>query len=155
MHCLLVWDVIVHKENVHILPPTRGKLKELLYNFPIEAPLLVLHIGGYQAGKESGFEGSSHYLVACCSMCTFAAMEPVSTAFATTYASAIMKIMLQFGFCHTCILDKDSKFYGMCCKALDLLKVNCHVLSRGNHNLMIVKRLNLYLNAGLCIMTNK
>ncbi len=138
-----------------IANPPHGKSKELLYNFPIKAPFLVLHIDGYQAGKESGFKGSSHYLVACCGMCTFTAMEPVSTANVTTYASAIMKIMLQFGFCHTCILDKDSKFYGVCRKALDLLKVNRHVLSGGNHNPMIFKRLNRYLNTGLRIMTNK
>ncbi len=69
-------------------------------------------------------------------------MELVSTANATTYASAIMKIKLRFGFSHTCVLDKDSKFYGVCHKALDLLKVNHHVLSGSNHNPMIVKRLN-------------
>jgi hypothetical protein len=135
--------------------PTQGKLKELLYNFPIEAPFLVLHIDGYQAGKELGFDGSSHHLVVCCSMRTFATMEPVSTSNATTYALAIMKIILQFGFCHTRVLDKDSKVYGMCRKALDLLKVNHHVLSSGNHNPMIVKRLNCYLNARLRIMKNK
>jgi hypothetical protein len=128
--------------------PTHGESKELLYNFPIKALFLVLHINGYQAGKESGFEGSLHYLVACCGMCTFVAMEPVSTTNATTYASAIMKIMLRFGFCH----NKDSKFYGVCCKALDFLKVNHHVLSGGNH---IVECLNPYLNAGLRIMTNE
>jgi hypothetical protein len=135
--------------------PTQGKLKELLYNFPLEAPFLVLHIDGYQAGKESRFKGSSHYLVACCSMSTFATMEPVSTANATTYALAIMKIMLRFGFCHTCALDKDSKFYGVGCKALDLLKVNRHVLSGSNHNPMTAKCLNRYLNAGLRIMMNE
>ncbi len=68
--------------------PTHAKLRELMYNFPIEAPFLVLHIDGYQAGKESGFEGSSHYLIACCGMCTFAVMEPVTNANATSYASA-------------------------------------------------------------------
>ncbi len=153
---LLAWDVLVHKEDVRIFAnPTRGDSKELLYDFPIEALFLVLHINGYKAGKELGFKGSSHFLVACCSMCTFAAMAPILTTNATTYTSAIMKIMLQSGFCHTCVLDKDSKFYGVCHKALDLLKVNCHVFSSGNHNPMIVKRLNRYLNAGLRIMTNK
>jgi hypothetical protein len=88
-------------------------------------------------------------------MCSFAAMEPVLTANATTYASAIMKIMLRLSSCHTCVLDKDSKCYGVCCKALDLLKVNRHVLSGGNHNPMIVNRLNRYLNAGLRIMMNE
>ena len=90
--------------------PTRGRSRELIYSFPIEAPFMVLHVDGYQAGKEYGFEGSSHYLVACCGMCTFAAMEPIANANATTYASGIMKIILRYGFCHTVVLDKDSKF---------------------------------------------
>jgi hypothetical protein len=116
---------------------------------------MVLHIDEYQAGKESGFKGSSHYLIACCWMCTFAMMEPVSTANSTTYASAIMKIILRFGFCHTCVLDKDSKFLDVCCEALDLLQINCHVLSGRNHNPMLVERFNCYLNEGLQIMANK
>ncbi len=74
--------------------PTHGRSRELIYSFPIEAPMMVLHVDGYQAGKESGFEGSSHYLVACCGMCTFAAMEPITNANATTYAFGIMKIIL-------------------------------------------------------------
>jgi hypothetical protein len=135
--------------------PTRGKSRELIYTFPIEAPFMVLHIDGYQAGAESGFEGSFHYLIAACGMCTFAAMEPIQNASATTYASAIMKIILRYGFCHTVVLDKDSKFFGVCREALDLLQINCHVLSGANHNPMIVERLNRYLNQGLRIMCNE
>jgi hypothetical protein len=116
---------------------------------------MVLHIDGYQAGKDSGFEGSSHYLITCCSMCTFAAMEPVTNTNAATYASAIMKIILHFGFCHTCILNKDSKCFGVCWEALGLLQINCHVLSSGNHNPMMVERLSCYLNKGLQIMMNE
>ncbi len=135
--------------------PTRGCSCKLIYNFPIEAPMMVLHVSGYQAGKESGFEGSTHYLIGCCGMCTFTAMEPISNANATTYASAIMKIILCYGFCHTVVLNKDSKILGVCHEALDLLKINCHVLSGGNHNPLLVKRINRYLNQGLCIMCNK
>jgi hypothetical protein len=86
---------------------------------------------------------------------TFAAMEPVVNANSTTYATAIMKIILHFGFCHTCALDKDSKFFGVCPEALDLLQINCHVLSGGNHNPMLVKQLNRYLNEGLRIVANE
>jgi hypothetical protein len=129
--------------------PTRTKSSKLNYDFPIKVLFLVLHINGCQAGKESGFKGSSHYLIACCGMCTFAVMEPVVNANATMYASAIMKIILRFGFCHTCILDKDSKFFGVCQEALDLLQIYCHVLSGGNHNPMLVERLNRYLDKGL------
>ncbi len=53
------------------------------------------------------------------------------------------------------MLDKDSKFFGVCREALDLLKINCHVLSGANHNPMLVECINWYLNKGLCIMCNK
>ncbi len=82
-------------------------------------------------------------------------MEPVANPSATMFASAIMKIQLRYGFCHTLVLDKDSKFFGVCLEALDLLQINCHVLSGGNHNPMLVKRVNRYINKGLKIMTNK
>ncbi len=82
-------------------------------------------------------------------------MEPVKNANATSYASAFMKIILRFGFCHTCTLDKDSKFFCVCREALDILKIDCHVLSGGNNIPMLVKRLNRYLNEGLRIMTNE
>ena len=82
-------------------------------------------------------------------------MEPVANPSATTFASAIMKIQLRYGFCHTSVLDKDSKFFGVCREALDLLQINCHVLSGGNHNPMLVERVNRYINKGLKIMTNE
>ena len=82
-------------------------------------------------------------------------MEPITNTNATTYAFGIMKIILRYGFCHTVVLDKDSKFFGVCREALNLLNINCHVLSGGNHNLMIVERINRYLNQGLRIMYNE
>jgi hypothetical protein len=82
-------------------------------------------------------------------------MESVAYPSATTLASAIIKIQLRYGFCHTLVLDKDSKFFGVCREALDLLQINCHVLSAGNHNPMLVERVNWYINKGLKTMTNK
>jgi hypothetical protein len=117
-----------------------SKSAELVYHFPIEAPMMVLHIDGYSAGKQVGFEGSEIYLIACCRMSTFTAMEPVINPSANTFASAIMKIIMRYGFCHTTVvLDKDSNFFGVCQESLDLLKINCHVLSGGNHNPMLVE----------------
>ncbi len=122
--------------------PNCGKSSELVYNFPIEAPYLVMFFDAYSAGKHAGFEGSECYLIGCCGMCGFACMEPITSASATIFASAIMKVLLHYGFCHTIVLDKDSKFFGVCRKAIDLLQINCHVLSSANHNPMIVKRIN-------------
>ena len=135
--------------------PTKSKSRELVYSFPIEAPFLVLHVDAYSAGTHTGFEGSDVYLVACCGMCTFGALEPISGANATAFASAIMKIQLRFGFCHTIVVDKDSKFFGVFKQSLDLLKINTHVISGDNHNAMIVEHLCRYFNKGLQIMTNK
>jgi hypothetical protein len=115
-----------------------------------------MHFDVYVAGKHVGFEGSYAYLIGCCRMCSFACMEPVSKPSLTTFASAIMHILLHYGFCHTAVLDKDSKFFGVCREALDLLRINCcHVLSGSNHNPMLVERINRYLNKGLCIMCNE
>jgi hypothetical protein len=82
-------------------------------------------------------------------------MEPISHASATTFASAIMKILLCFGFCHTAVLDKDAKFFGVCSEALDLLQIHKHVLSSANHNPMLVERVNCYVTKGLKIMCNE
>ncbi len=62
---------------------------------------------------------------------------------------------MHYGFCHTIVLNKDSKFYGVCHEALDLLQINCHILSGDNHNPMMVERVNRYLTKGLKIMTNE
>ncbi len=135
--------------------PTKSKSSKLVYNFPIEAPFLVLFVGAYSARKHSSFDGFEMYLVACCGMTSFASMEPIPHANSKNFVSAIMRIQLRYGFCHTIILDKDSKFYSICREALDLLQINYHVFSGDNHNLMMVKHINWYLAKGLRIMTNK
>ena len=135
--------------------PNRARSSELVYNFPIEAPFLVIHFDAYVAGKHAGFEGSNAYLIGACGMCSFACMEPVTNPSATTFASAIMRILLRYGFCHTAVLDKDSKFFGVCREALDLLQIHCHVLSGSNHNPMLVERIGRYLNKGLRVMCNE
>jgi hypothetical protein len=81
--------------------PTQSKSSELIYNFPIEAPFLVMHFNTYAAGTYAGFEGSECYLVGCCGMSSFACMEPITNVSAATFASAIMKMLVQYGLCHT------------------------------------------------------
>jgi hypothetical protein len=51
---------------------------------------MVLHVDAYMAGAHSRFEGSETYIIACCGVCTFGALEPITGANATTFASAIM-----------------------------------------------------------------
>jgi hypothetical protein len=49
---------------------------ELIYNFSIKVPFLVLFADAYSARKHSSFDGFETYLVACCGMTCFASMEP-------------------------------------------------------------------------------
>jgi hypothetical protein len=128
---------------------------KLVYRFPIKAPFLVLFMDAYKAGNHASFEGDVAHAIACCSMTGFAAMEPVKHATSQTFASAVMKIQLKFGLCHTIVLDKDSKFFGAFKEACNLLQLNRHVLSGGNHNPMMVECVNRYLNKGLKVMTNE
>jgi hypothetical protein len=88
-------------------------------------------------------------------MTGFASMEPIQHANSKNFASGIMKIQLRYGFCHTVVLDKDGKFFGVCREALDLLQINRHALSSENHNPMIVERVKRYLTKGLKVMTNE
>jgi hypothetical protein len=108
-----------------------------------------------QLEQYSGFEGSNVYLLASDGMTGFTVMESIQNPSSTTFASGMMKIQLRFGFCHTIVLDKDSKFLGAFKEAVNLLQINRHVLSGGNHNPMLVERVNRYLNKGLKIMTNE
>jgi hypothetical protein len=85
----------------------------------------------------------------------FAVMEPVKHTTSTTFASALMKVQLHFGLCHTIVLNKDTKFFGTFKEACDLLELNHHVPTGYNHNLMMVECINRYLNKGLKIMANE
>ena len=116
---------------------------------------MVMHFDAYHAGKHQSFEGNDCFLIGCCGMTGFVCAEPISQPSATTFASAIMKILLRYGFCATAVLDKDSKFFGVCREALDLLMINCHVLSGANHNPMMVERLNKYLNKSLKVLCSE
>ncbi len=88
-------------------------------------------------------------------MTGFAFMEPVKHATSATFASVLIKIQLRFGLCHTIVLDKDTKFFGTFKEASDLLQLNHQILLGNNHNPMMVKRVNRYLNKALKIMENE
>jgi len=84
----------------------------------------------YKAGSLASFKGNEAYIISCCGMTGFAAMEPVKHATSMSFATAVMKIQLKFGLCHTIVLDKDSKFFGAFKEAGDdqraWLGVCCH-----------------------------
>ncbi len=133
----------------------RRTSSELVYHFPVKAPFRVLFVDAYKVGNHASFDGDEVYVISCCGMMGFAVMEPVKHATSQTFALAVMRIQLRFGLCHTMVLDKDSKVFGAFKEACDLLQINWHVLSGGNHNPMLVEHVNRYLNKGLKVMANE
>jgi hypothetical protein len=98
--------------------PYCGKSSELVYIFPIEAPFLVMFFNAHSAGKHAGYEGSECYLIGCCRMCGFACMEPVTSASATTFGSAIMKVSCATGFVTPLSLTRTASFLESAAKPL-------------------------------------
>ena len=134
---------------------TRHTSSDLVYGFPVCAPMKVMMVDIYSVGTEVNFEGNIYHLIACDAMTAFAVSEPVPEQNARSFAGAIMKIWLRFGFSHTLVVDKDSKFRGVFAETAKLLNINLHVLSGGNHDAMMVERVNRFLNASLVIFCNE
>eukprot|EP00956_Cyclotella_meneghiniana_P009859 scaffold13641_cov42-Cyclotella_meneghiniana.AAC.3 len=135
--------------------PGIRKSAELVYNFPVTEPMVVLHVDCYQAGAIKTYDNVSAYLVAGCNMTGFACIEGLNESNSASFAAAIMRIMLRYGMAHTLILDKDSKFYGTFKETGQLMKIKTHTISPANHDAMLVKRLNRYYNKALKIFVSK
>jgi phosphatidylserine synthase len=118
---------------------THSRAKELVYGFPISAPMMVLHADGYQAGADTTFEGDSIFLICACGMMAFAVIQPVKTKDSKGFASALMRVLLHFGLCHILVIDKASAFFGVFREVIELLQLNYHVLSGKNHDAMLVE----------------
>ena len=129
--------------------------QDLVWNFPIDAPMTVLHVDGYCVGADINFAGNKAFLVAACGMSTFDVAKPVAKQSAETYAQALMMIMLRFGLAHTVVLDKDSKFHDTFKQSCQLLNINTHTIIRKNHNAIIVERVNEYFDKGIKIFANE
>lgn len=130
---------------------TNSRSSELVYGFPVDAPMRVLHVDIYAVGTEFNFDGNRYYLVAACGMTAFSVAEPTAEQNAEVFASALMKIWLRHGFSHTIVVDKDSKFRATFAQTAELLGINIHILSGENHDGMLVERVNRFLNSSLTI----
>ena len=86
--------------------------RELLYSFPLDAPMRTIHCDLYQPGKTLGYDGDSAEMVVCCHMTTFAATESVKDISSKGFAKAVYTIMLRYGLDNFIVTDPDSKFHG-------------------------------------------
>ena len=84
---------------------TVTRSSDLVYGFPIDAPMRVLFVDVYAAGADLNFDGTKHYLIAACGMTAFGICEPSAQQTAADFAASLMKIWLRFGFSHTIVVD--------------------------------------------------
>jgi len=57
--------------------PSKRVSSELVYNFTVEAPFVVMHFNAYKARNHESFEGRDCYLIGCCGMTAFACGDPI------------------------------------------------------------------------------
>jgi hypothetical protein len=126
--------------------------KELLYSFPIDAPFKLVVADIYKAGDIAAFQGEKALFILLDHMTGFAIVEELRGLNSTTFSKVLMKILLQHGFCHTIVVDADSKFKGIFRETMKMLQINIHWASGNNHDSILVERFNAYLNKGLKIL---
>ena len=63
--------------------------KELVYGFPIDGHMEVLHVDGFTVGASIHYACDKGFLVSTCGMCTYAVADPVPESNSTTYAQAM------------------------------------------------------------------
>ena len=139
----------------HMANATVNRKSVHLYSFPIDAPFRTIHIDIYTMGKTESFDGPKALFIVLDHMSSFAVIEPVHHLNSDCFAKALMKVLLTHGLCHTIIVDADSKFKATFTEAINLLHLNKHEISKGNHQAMLVERFNRYLNKVLKIFNNE
>jgi hypothetical protein len=139
---------------------TKSRLRKssaLLYSFPVDQPWLVVHADVYTIGTEQGFSGEKSFMNVVCGMCSFCMVEALlSTDMNSSgFSKAIMKICLTMGLPHTIVIDKDSKFRKTFEETMNLLQINLHVASGGNHDPVLTERFHVFANKSLSLFCNE
>ena len=114
----------------------------------------VVHADVYTLGAKLGFSSHKQFMFMCDGMTTFTIWEPLRQCNSTTFAEAIMKMLLGYGLCHTLVIDKDSKFKSVFEKTMELLQINVHTASGGNHDALLTERIFPYVNKAMKIISN-
>ena len=128
---------------------------ELLYSFPLDAPMATIHVDFWQPGKHLGFNGESGIIGVVCHMTTFAAIEPIKEANSESFARAVYKIMMRYGLASLIVTDPDSKFKKEFSSVCKLLQIPHHLGAKGNHKAIITERFYKFLNSGLRVFINE
>ena len=83
---------------------------ELLYTFPLHAPMVTVHIDTWVPGKTMSLDDNTSIMVIMCHMTGFVALEPFKKASSKSFAAVVYHIHLCHGLLHCIVTDVDSKF---------------------------------------------
>ena len=128
---------------------------ELLYGFPLDAPMNTIHADLWSPGNITNFDGDKSLMIVTCHMTGFSAIEPVQDSNSKAFAKAVYKIMMRYGLANLIVTDPDSKFKKEFKSMCELLQIPHHLSSKGNHNAIIVERFNKFLNQGMRIFAEE
>jgi hypothetical protein len=116
--------------------------------------MFTVHADLWQPGDIEEFDGNTALMTVLCHMTGFADIEPIAKKDSQTFAQAAYKIFLCYGMAHLIITNPDSKCNGEFKEMTKLLKLEHHLVARGNHNAVFVERFNRFLNSGLRVFNN-
>ena len=83
---------------------------ELLYSFPLDAPMNTMHAELWSPVKQSGYDSHTALMIVVCHMTTFVAIKPVKEQNSKSFAKAVYQIMMRYGLAALIVTDPDSKF---------------------------------------------
>ena len=138
-----------------VLKHTANKpASELMYTFPLDEPMNVVHADAWVPGKFVSFDGAQGLMITICNMTGFAAIEQYSQANSKSFSKALYTIGLRYGLPGLYVTDADSKFNDTFTQSCTLLNVKHHKAARGHHDAILVERFNSYLNSTLRVFCN-
>jgi hypothetical protein len=128
---------------------------EVLFNWPVTAPMFVLYCNLWSPGSTLADSGASHLLSAMCDLTQFVISVPVTDIHAHELACLLFQeVLLKVGICGLIVVDAGSTFCGVFTEACALLGLRLHAASHGNHKAVSVERFFRYLNKAVTIASS-
>ena len=102
----------------------------------------MVHTDFWEVVCTQSFDGVITLMIELDHLIGFAAIEEPCVKNATSFTTAICKILFKYGIVQLIVTDADSKFKGELKKVAKILKINHHQVARGNYDLILAERFN-------------
>jgi hypothetical protein len=128
---------------------------EVLFSWPVTAPMFILHCDLWSPGSIIANLGNSHLLSAMCDLTQFVVSVAAHDLHAHELACILFQeILLKIGMCGLIVVDAGSTFCGVFGKACELLGIRLHAASHGNHKAVSIKHSFQHLNEAVTVASS-